>query len=162
MRFIIGFALFLCFGVAMASGADTSLENRIRNNYSSIERIAGDKFAGTWISSDGGKQVLALTSPIDMSSSVFDGVEVLYVKYNYRQLLLTQQTSLRSLLVNNADIYGTALDLEKNKIAIRAKSENFDKLAKLLVSKNIDMSMIYFENQNEHLNLFSPVDPLRK
>lgn len=162
MRFAIGFALFLCFGVAIASGADNALENKIRNNYSAIERIAGDKFAGTWISSDGGKQVLALTSPIDMSSSVFGGVEVLYVKYNYRQLLLTQQTSLKNLLVNNADIYGTALDLERNKIAIRAKSENFDKLAKLFVSRNIDMGMIYFENQNEPLNLFSPVDPLRK
>lgn len=162
MRFAIGFAFFLCFGVAIASGADNALENRVKNNYSAIERIAGDKFAGTWISSDGGNQVLALTSPIDMSSSVFGGVEVLYVKYNYRQLLFTQQNSLKNLLVNNADIYGTALDLEKNKIAIRAKSENFDKLAKLLVSKNIDMGMIYFENQNEPLNLFSPVDPLRK
>ena len=162
MRFAIGFSLFLCFGVAIASGAETSLENRVRNNYSAIERIAGDKFAGTWISSDGGNQVLALTSPIDMSSSVFGGVAVLYVKYNYRQLLFTQQTSLKNLLVNNADIYGTALDLEKNKIAIRAKSENFDKLAKLLVSRNIDMGMIYFENQNEPLNLFSSVDPLRK
>ena len=162
MRFIIGFALFLCFGVAMASGADTSLENRIRNNYSSIERIAGDKFAGTWISSDGGKQVLALTAPIDMSSPVFAGVEVLYVKYNYRQLLLTQQTSLRNLLVNNEGVYGTALDLERNKIAVRAKSESFDKISKLLVSRNIDLGMIYFENQNGPLNLFSPVDPLRK
>lgn len=139
-------------------GWSAELEDRVRESAPIIEKIAGEKFAGTWISEDGSRQIVALTSAVDTTSLVFNDVDISYVKYSKNYLMSVQDKFLKNDIIDNKDIYGTAIDFEKNRVLVRAKKSNFHKIILFLKKKNVDMNAIVLDNQDEPLNLFNSVD----
>ncbi|WP_394681689.1 hypothetical protein [uncultured Comamonas sp.] len=119
---------------------------------------AGDKYAGMWISDDNSTITLALTSNIDADKNVLKKFHIKYVQYSLLELESFQNSVLRRQFPEHIYIYETYINQKKNRVVIKAKCENFEKLKKLLKQRKIDLDKIFFENQDGPLNLFNPID----
>ena len=150
--FVLSMALNFCL---ISSVGAVDVEDSFNHNSQVIESIAGDKFAGTWFSNDGSQQILALTSKINTNNPLFDNFNIIYVKYSKNALESLQNKITKE--IKKDYIYGVALDIQNNRILLRANKINFALINKVLLDNKIDMGMIVFEHQEAPLNLFAPV-----
>lgn len=126
-------------------------------NEQSIQAVAGDSYAGTWI--EYGKnfkayQVIATTAPISTLKNVptKGPVQFVRVKFSYQELLAMRERIIMaftgSARSGNPRVCGVALDEKQNKLLVRGSEENQKIIHARLVLLGIDMKAIVLEIQN--------------
>jgi len=135
-----------------ASHLEAFAENR-----QSIQAVAGDSYAGTWI--EYGKnykayQVIATTAPISTLKNVptKGAVQFVRVKFSYQELLAIREkinmAFTKSAPSGKPRVCSVAIDEKQNKLLVRGSEENQKIIHARLVLLGIDMKAIALEIQN--------------
>lgn len=135
-----------------ASRLEAFAENR-----QSIQAVAGDSYAGTWI--EYGKnykayQVIATTAPISTLKNVptKGPVQFVRVKFSYQELLAMREkinmAFTKSAPSGKPRVCSVAIDEKQNKLLVRGSEENQKIIHARLVLLGIDMKAIVLEIQN--------------
>lgn len=135
-----------------ASHLEAFAENR-----QSIQAVAGDSYAGTWI--EYGKnykayQVIATTAPISTLKNVptKGAVQFVRVKFSYQELLAIREkinmAFTKSAPSGKPRVCSVAIDEKQNKLLVRGSEENQKIIHARLVLLGIDMKAIVLEIQN--------------
>ncbi len=141
---------------------DATEENASRleafaENRQSIQAVAGDSYAGTWI--EYGKnykayQVIATTAPISTLKNVptKGPVQFVRVKFSYQELLAMREkinmAFTKSAPSGKPRVCSVAIDEKQNKLLVRGSEENQKIIHARLVLLGIDMKAIVLEIQN--------------
>lgn len=126
-------------------------------NKQSIQAVAGDSYAGTWI--EYGKnykayQVIATTAPISTLKNVptKGAVQFVRVKFSYQELLAIREkinmAFTKSAPSGKPRVCSVAIDEKQNKLLVRGSEENQKIIHARLVLLGIDMKAIVLEIQN--------------
>ncbi len=135
-----------------ASRLEAFAENR-----QSIQAVAGDSYAGTWI--EYGKnykayQVIATTASISTLKNVpiKGAVQFVRVKFSYQELLAIREkinmAFTKSAPSGKPRVCSVAIDEKQNKLLVRGSEENQKIIHARLVLLGIDMKAIVLEIQN--------------
>lgn len=133
---------------------------QISQNHEDLKLSIGADFAGSWVEyddEDRAYQVVAVTRLINIAKKfeTDGGTKLLVVKYNFFQLnsIVDIFTQYMQSTADEPLILSSGVDVEKNKVFVRARKEKFNEVRRLIMDRALNADAIFLEPQNGPMRL---------
>ncbi|WP_347484273.1 hypothetical protein ABFV80_002011 [Vandammella animalimorsus] len=128
---------------------------KIKNNMERLVDVFSDDYAGTWLEYDAeGRvyQVIALSKERPFDKNMFDyEFKIVFVKNRLSDLVRLKEAIKAKYLNDGGLIFSIYVDEKINRVVVRGKSENFEKIEKSLKSEGYPMDLIEIHEQESSI-----------
>lgn len=128
---------------------------KIKNNMERLVDVFSDDYAGTWLEYDAeGRvyQVIALSKERSFDKNMFDyEFKIVFVKNRLSDLVRLKEAIKEKYLNDGGLIFSIYVDEKINRVVVRGKLENFEKIEKSLKSEGYPMDLIEIHEQESSI-----------